>query len=133
MKASALSSRIRTGTLLMLAFALLAGVLALPKVYSLGGAIRTTLYRNYVSIEDAQQMHAALNAVQLAQRDGKLKTFLAPNREKFTHWLDVELSDITEVGETELATDIEHRGQRLFEELARDPGERRDLEFEELD
>ena len=60
MKVPPLSSRIRNGTLLMLAIALVLGVIALPKVYRLGGAIRTTLYRNYISIEAAQHMHAAL-------------------------------------------------------------------------
>jgi PAS domain S-box-containing protein len=132
MKASPLSSRIRNGTLLMLAIALAAGMIALPKVYRLGGAIRTTLYRNYISIEAAQHMHAALSAVQLAQRDGHLSMFLEPNREKFMHWIGVELGDITENGETELANDIEQRGQRLFEALKREPNTRRDVEFEQL-
>ncbi len=63
MKAAPLSSRIRNGTLLMLGIALVAGMIALPKVYRLGGAIRTTLYRNYISIEAAQHMHAALDAL----------------------------------------------------------------------
>ena len=62
MKVSPLSSRIRNGTLLMLAIALVLGIIALPKVYRLGGAIRTTLYRNYISIEAAQHMHAALSS-----------------------------------------------------------------------
>src|SRR5579863_1796699 len=115
MKVSPLSSRIRNGTLLMLAIALILGMIALPKVYSLGGAIRTTLYRNYISIEAAQHMTAALDATQLAQSDGTLKQVLAANRNKFMHWIGVELSDITEVGEAELAHDIEQRGRALFD------------------
>src|SRR5579863_4337270 len=132
MKASPLSSRIRNGTLLMLAIALMAGMIALPRVYRLGGAIRTTLYRNYISIEAAQHMNAALSAVQLAQRDGTLQAVEAANRDKFAHWIGVELGDITEVGELDLARDIQGRGQRLFEELALDPAVRRDQEFDQL-
>jgi NtrC-family two-component system sensor histidine kinase KinB len=132
MKVSPLSSRIRNGTLLMLAIALILGIIALPKVYSLGGAIRTTLYRNYISIEAAQHMNAALSATQLAQRDGTLKQVLSANRNKFMHWIGVELSDITEVGEAELAHDIDRRGQALFDALERDPNTRRETDFIEL-
>jgi two-component system, NtrC family, sensor histidine kinase KinB len=130
MNVSPLSSRIRNGTLLMLAIALVLGMIALPRVYLLGGAIRTTLYRNYISIEAAQHMNAALAATQLAQRDGKLKDVLEANRTEFMHWIGVELGDITEVGEAELAHDIAQRGQSLFAELARDPNTRRDSEFD---
>ncbi len=132
MKVSPLSSRIRNGTLLMLAIALVAGVIALPRVYLLGGAIRTTLYRNYISIEAAQHMNAALAASQLAQRDGTLKAVRAANRREFMHWIGVELGDITEAGESELAHDIQRRGKTLFDELERDPTTRRDTEFDAL-
>src|SRR5271155_3282508 len=132
MRVTPLSSRIRNGTLLMLAIALVLGVIALPKVYRLGGAIRTTLYRNYISIEAAQHMHAALAATQLAQHDGKLGTELEPSRKAFVQWIDTELSDITEVGESELASEIQQRGQRLFDELAHDPTIPRDAEFTQL-
>jgi two-component system, NtrC family, sensor histidine kinase KinB len=130
MKASPLSSRIRNGTLLMLAMALVLGVIALPKIFSLGGAIRTTLYRNYLSIEAAQHMEAVLTAAQLAQRDGTLYQGLGANRKEFARWINVELGDITEVGESELARDIQARGNALFDGLARDPGTRRDNEFD---
>jgi two-component system, NtrC family, sensor histidine kinase KinB len=113
-----LRSRIRNGTLLMLAIALALGIFAVPTVYRLGGAIRETLYRNYASIEASQYMHAALYNVQIAQAVGTLPAALAPNRKLFTHWINVELNDITEVGEAELAADIQHRGNRIFDELA---------------
>ena len=132
MKVPPLSSRIRNGTLLMLAIALFLGIIALPSVYRLGSAIRTTLYRNYISIEAAQHMHAALSVVQLAQRDGSLGTALQPNRKAFMHWIGIELSDITEPGESELASEIQQRGQRLFEELDHDPKIPRDPEFTQL-
>jgi two-component system, NtrC family, sensor histidine kinase KinB len=113
-----LRSRIRNGTLLMLALALALGIVAVPTVHRLGGAIRETLYRNYTSIEAAQHMHAALYNVQLARASGTLGAALAPNRELFAHWINVELNDITEVGEAELAADIQRRGNQLFGELA---------------
>jgi hypothetical protein len=59
-----LRNRIRNGTLLMLAFALVLGSFAAPSIRRLGNAIRDTLYRNYISIEAAQHMHAAVYAVQ---------------------------------------------------------------------
>ncbi|HJU11185.1 MAG TPA: ATP-binding protein [Candidatus Binataceae bacterium] len=118
MRPPSLRSRIRNGTLLMLAIALALGVLAIPTVYRLGGAIRETLYRNYASIEASQHMHAALYKVQMAQLNGTLAAVLAPGRETFTHWINVELNDITEVGEAEVASDIERRGNRIFDELS---------------
>lgn len=117
MKPSPLSRRIRNGSFLMLLIVLGLAAVALPQVYRLGGAIRETLHRNYVSIEAAQHMHSALYAMELAQRDGTLSGRLAPNRESFNHWLDVELHNITEVGEGELAADIQRQSQRLFNEI----------------
>jgi NtrC-family two-component system sensor histidine kinase KinB len=101
----------------MLLIVLGLAAVALPQVYRLGGAIRETLRRNYVSIEAAQHMHAALYALELAQRDGTLVKRLQPNRESFTQWLEVELHNITEVGEGELAADIERRSHNLFDEI----------------
>ena len=40
------------------------------------------------------------------------------------HWMDIENHDITELGEPELAHDIERRGQRLFDEIATAPPRR---------
>jgi NtrC-family two-component system sensor histidine kinase KinB len=132
MKVSPLASRIRNGSLLMLAIALILGVIALPRVYRLGGAIRATLYRNYVSIEAAQHMTAALDSTQLAQRDGTLPQVLSANRSVFMHWIDIELGDITEVGEEKLARDIKWRANAIFDALQRDPKQPRDSEFDAL-
>src|SRR5215471_8063106 len=110
--------RIRNGVLLMLAMALALGALAVPTVHRLGRAIRETLYRNYVSIEASQHMHAALYNLQLAEANGTLNMALRPDREIFTHWINIELNDITEVGEAALASDIERRGRGIFDQLA---------------
>jgi PAS domain S-box-containing protein len=127
-----LRSRIRNGTLLMLAIALALGIFAVPTVQSLGRAIRETLYRNYTSIEASQHMHAALYNLQLAQANGTVAAALAPNRDLFTHWINVELNDITEVGEGELAADIQRRGKRIFDELANGARPPASQEYNEL-
>jgi two-component system, NtrC family, sensor histidine kinase KinB len=133
MTPSSLSKRIRNGGLLMLFIALGLGTVSLPQVYRLGGAIRQTLYNNYISIEAAQHMHTALHALQLAQRDGELAKALPANRDAFRHWIDVELNHITEAGEAELATDIESRARRLFDHFsASAPASQTDQEFAEL-
>jgi two-component system, NtrC family, sensor histidine kinase KinB len=118
MSPPSLRTRIRNGVLLMLAMALALGALAVPTVHRLGRAIRETLYRNYTSIEASQHMHAALYNLQLAEANGTLNTALGPDREIFTHWINIELNDITEVGEAELASDIERRGRRIFDQVA---------------
>jgi len=117
----------------MLLIALGLGAVALPQVYRLGGAIRETLHNNYISIEAAQHMHAALYALQLTQRDGVLPTALPANRDAFRHWIDAELNHITEAGEAELAADIERRGRRLFDQFsASAPASQTDREVAEL-
>ena len=133
MNAPSLQRRIRNGTLLMLALVVLLGLYTLPRVYALGGAIRATLYRNYVSIEAAQNMHTALNTLQVAEHDGKAKDVLPAARHSFLQWSDVENHDFTEVGEPELAADITRRGNQLFDDVAKaQPGVYHDLEFAEL-
>jgi two-component system, NtrC family, sensor histidine kinase KinB len=133
MSPSSLSKRIRNGSLLMLFIALGLGTVSLPQVYRLGGAIRQTLYNNYISIEAAQHMHTALYALQLAQRDGALGAALPVNRDAFRHWIGVELNHITEAGEAELAADIERRGRRLFDDFsASAPASQTDQELAEL-
>jgi NtrC-family two-component system sensor histidine kinase KinB len=127
--------RIRNGGLAMLVVAMVFGALALPQVDKLGGAIRQTLYRNYLSIEASQHMQAALWQLELATHAGRAAAVLAPSRDEFRHWIAVEEGDITEVGEAALARDIDQRGQRLFEDLAREPGaatDRYDGRFAEL-
>lgn len=118
MQPPSLRNRIRNGSLAMLIIALVLGGLALPQVQHLGGAIRNTLYRNYVSIDASQHMHAALWDLQLAAHDGKAAQVLPRSRDEFDHWIKIEEGDITEVGEEALARDIDRRGHQLFDELA---------------
>jgi two-component system, NtrC family, sensor histidine kinase KinB len=130
---SSLRSRIRNGTLLLLALVIVLGAYALPRLNHLGGAIRETLYRNYISIEVGQHEHEALRTLERAERDGKGREALPAARDTFMHWMDIELHDITEVGEPEIANDIEARALKLFEEIANaPPGERHDNEFDQL-
>jgi two-component system, NtrC family, sensor histidine kinase KinB len=116
-----LRSRIRNGVLLMLLLVLALGALAVPTVHRLGYSIRRTLYRNYLSIVAAQEMHAALYAIQLAQFQETLPLVLPPNHDLFEHWLDIELHNITEPGEGPLANDIKRRSDSLFNELQTQP------------
>jgi two-component system, NtrC family, sensor histidine kinase KinB len=109
--------RIRNGSLVMLGVALVLGALALPGIHRLGGVIRETLHRNYVSIEAAQHMNKALWSLQLAGRDGKLDQVLKPDWESFAYWINIEQHDIMEVVEAQLAKDIDQRGRKLFAEL----------------
>lgn len=129
-----LRTRIRNGALVMLAVALSLGLLALPGVHQLGGAIRQTLYRNYVSIEAAQHMNAALWRLQLALRDGTMSAALPGGSAEFTHWIAVERHDITEDGEDALARRINERGALLLAEVAaiRPDAVRLDREFRDL-
>ncbi|HVN28443.1 MAG TPA: PAS domain-containing protein, partial [Candidatus Binataceae bacterium] len=130
---SSLRSRIRNGTLLLLALVIVLGAYALPRLSSLGGAIRETLYRNYISIEVGQHQHADLRTLQLAERDGTAQKVLPAMRDDFMHWMDIEQHDITEVGEPEVAGDIQARGQKLFDAIAAaPPGARHDEEFDAL-
>ena len=114
-----LRARIRDGTLLMLVLTLTIAAFAVPTVHRLGSSIRETLYRNYVSIEAAHHMHASLYAVELAKLQSRLPVALPASRDAFMHWLNVELGDITEVGEDTLAHDIQRRGRTMFDELKR--------------
>ena len=133
MSAPSLQRQIRNGTLLLLTLVVVLGLYTLPRVYSLGGAIRETLYRNYVSVEAAQNMHAALTTLQIAEHDGRAKDVLPSARQNFLQWIDVENHDFTEVGEPELAADIARRGNHLFAGVAAaPPGTFHDREFAEL-
>jgi NtrC-family two-component system sensor histidine kinase KinB len=126
-------SHIRNGTLLLLVLVVAVGAYSLPRLYRLGGAIRETLYLNYVSIEAAQHMHAALRVLELAERDGRAREVLPQCRDTFMHWIYVEKHNLTEVGESELADDIGRRAQKLFDEIAASPeSARHDPEFEKL-
>jgi two-component system, NtrC family, sensor histidine kinase KinB len=128
-----LRSRIRNYLLVLVASVAMLGLYALPRVHHLGGAIRATLYRNYVSIEAAQHMHAALARLELAERDGRASGALADSASDFMHWMNVENHDLTEVGEPKLAGDIESGARRLFAEVQTAmPGVRHDQEFADL-
>ncbi len=130
---SSLRSRIRNGTLLLLALVIVLGAYALPRLNHLGGAIRETLYRNYISIEVGQHQHEVLRTLERAERDGKGREALPAARDTFMHWMDIEQHDITEVGEPQIADDVEARGRKLFDEIANSPpGERHDNEFDQL-
>jgi NtrC-family two-component system sensor histidine kinase KinB len=113
-----LRRRVRNGTLLLPTIALVLGGLAIPKIYHLSYAIRDTLYRNYLSIEAAQHMQKALDATQLAERDGTLTAVLPGERRTFMNRIDVVQHDLTEVGEAELVQDVADRGRALFVDLA---------------
>jgi NtrC-family two-component system sensor histidine kinase KinB len=133
MSTPSLRHRIRNGTLLLLVLVVMLGAFTLPRVSSLGGAIRQTLYRNYVSIEAAQHMHAALTRLELAQRDGRAQAELPGARAEFMRWMDTEDRDYTEVGEPELAHTIRSGADQLFSALAAaPPGARNDAEFDAL-
>jgi NtrC-family two-component system sensor histidine kinase KinB len=130
---SSLRSRIRNGTLLLLALVIVLGAYALPRLNHLGGAIRETLYRNYISIEVGQHQHKTLRILERAQREGKGREALPVARESFMHWMDIEQHDITEAGEPQIANDIEARAHKLFDEIATGPpGARYDNEFDQL-
>lgn len=105
----------------MLAMALALSALALPEVHQLGGAIRETLYGNYVSIDAAQHMHTALWQVEVALRDGDTNAVLLASRDEFTRYIDIGTHNITEPGDAQLAADIDRRGRGLFAEIAAAP------------
>ncbi|MGO9452165.1 MAG: ATP-binding protein [Candidatus Binataceae bacterium] len=133
MSTPSLRNRIRNTTLVLLVLVLIVGVFTLPRVYRLGGAIRETLYRNYVSIRAAHHMHTALWNLEIAERDGKGQQSLPQVRDEFMHWMDIEDHDFTEVGEPELAHEIQSRAEKLFAEVASaPPGTRRDEEYDIL-
>ncbi|MGC1678580.1 MAG: ATP-binding protein [Candidatus Binataceae bacterium] len=133
MSTPSLRRRVRNGTLLLLVLVVLLGAFTLPRVYRLGGAIRQTLYRNYVSIEAAQHMQAGLARLELATRDGRAKEALAPERAEFIRWMDTEDHDYTEAGEAELAHTIRAGAGELFSQIAVAPdGARHDAEFNAL-
>lgn len=128
-----LRSSIRNSSLAMLVMVVLLGLYTLPHVYRLGGAIRETLYRNYVSIDAAQHMRAALHDLQVAELEGRVPAVLPAAREEFYHWLDIENHDFSEVGEPQLAANIRRRADRLFAELANaPPTARHDADFAAL-
>jgi NtrC-family two-component system sensor histidine kinase KinB len=131
MQPPTLSSKVRNAILMMLTLAIAVGALALPQVSHLGGAIRATLYRNYISIEAARHMQAALDSLERAELEGSVNSASAVARKKFRRWIAVERSDITERGEDKLARQIDERGNRLIDQVSvARPGERHDADFD---
>ncbi|HVN90229.1 MAG TPA: ATP-binding protein [Candidatus Binataceae bacterium] len=118
MKLPSLRTRIRNGTLLMLAIAVGLGAFAVDSVHKLGGAIRETLHRNYISIEAAGHMHEAIYQAQIAAARSGTDPVLQQQREAFEHWISIELGDITEAGESDLARSIASTGKGIFDQLA---------------
>jgi NtrC-family two-component system sensor histidine kinase KinB len=128
-----LKDRVRNATILLLLLLSAVSVFSVTRLYRLGGAIRETLYRNYRSIEAAQQMHAALRLLQLAERDGHGREALAAYRQAFAQANDLEQANITEPGEAEIEQDIDRRAQTLFDQIASAPQTvRHDSDLEQL-
>src|ERR1700751_6054802 len=105
----------------MLVLGVALGLYAMPRILELGQATREVLNRNYISIQAGMHMRAALHRLQVAELHGDARPALAGSREELLHWMNVENHSITEVGETELAHDLEIRGNRLFAEIAAAP------------
>ncbi|HXW85419.1 MAG TPA: HAMP domain-containing protein, partial [Candidatus Binataceae bacterium] len=133
MKPPSLQSRIRNGSLIVVLLIVAVGAYALPQIGRLGGAIRDTLQRNYISIDAAHHMHASLHRLQVAELKGDAHGELPSARDEFTHWMDIENHDFTEIGEPDLAHDIQKRATRLFGEIdSSPPGSYHDAEFDQL-
>ena len=134
MNPPSLRSRIRNGMLLLLLLLATVSVISVTRLYRLGGAIKATLYRNYLSIEAAQQMHAALWRLELAEHDGRARERLARGRDTFAHSIGVVKHNLTEAGEAEIARDIDRRARTLLEQIGSEPQTaRHEREFEQLD
>lgn len=133
MIASSLRARIRGGALAVLVLGVALGLYATPRILELGRATRLVLQNNYISIQAGMHMHAALHRLQVAELHGDARPALASSRDEFLHWIYVENHSITEVGETELAHDLDSRGNRLLDEIAAaPPGSHHDDEFDQL-
>jgi two-component system, NtrC family, sensor histidine kinase KinB len=128
-----LRSRVRNATLLVLGMVLLMGAYEVPRIWELGGAVRAVLQRNYVSILAGRHMQMSLHRLQVAELQGDAHPVLGEARADFTYWMDVESQDLTEVGEPELAHDLNNHGRRLFATVATSPkGSRHDKLFDYL-
>ncbi len=131
--ASSLRSRIRLGALGLVILGLGLGVYAMPQIFKLGDAVERVLRANYSSIEAGMHMHAALHRLQIAELRNQTPLPIVDTRAEFMHWMDVENDSVTEVGEAQLAHDIQMRATRLFGEIASAPhGRRHDAEIEQL-
>ena len=131
---SSLRSRIRNGTLLLLALVIVLGAYALPRLNHLGGAIRETLYRNYISIEVGQHQHEVLrnSRARGTRRQGARGV---AGGARHLHALDGHRAARHHRGRrARRSPTISRRARRkLFDEIANaPPGARHDNEFDEL-
>jgi two-component system, NtrC family, sensor histidine kinase KinB len=111
----------------------LLGVYEVPRIAELGGAVRAVLQRNYISILAGRHMQTALRRLQVAELQGDPRPVLPVARDEFMYWMDVENQTLTEVGEPELAHDLQNHAKRLFAGLATaPPGSHHDDQFEYL-
>jgi two-component system, NtrC family, sensor histidine kinase KinB len=112
---------------------LLVGAFAVPAVWRLGAALRSVLENNYISIQCAQHMQAALSNLRIAQLEGDAKQAIPGLRDEFFYWLNIEHQAITEVGEPETAAKINSGATQLFTQFAAsESGARYDSEFDQL-
>ena len=126
-----LRSRIRNGTLMVLAMMVLLGLYEIPQIWELGGAVRAVLQNNYISILAGRHMESALRRLQIAELRGDPHPELASSRDEFMYWMDVEDHSLTEVGEAELVHDLHNHAARLFTKIATaEPGSRHDAKFD---
>jgi two-component system, NtrC family, sensor histidine kinase KinB len=125
-----LRSRVRNATLLVLGLVLLLGAYEVPRIAELGGAVREVLQRNYISILAGRHMQMSLHRLQVAELQGDARPVLASARDEYMYWMDVETSSLTEVGEAELAYDLDSSARRLFDDIAATaPGSHHDRQF----
>jgi PAS domain S-box-containing protein len=109
----------------------LLGVYEVPRIAELGGAVRAVLQYNYISILAGRHMQMALHRLQVAELQGDAHPVLADARNEVMYWIDVEEHSLTEVGEPELAHDLQNHATRLFANLAvSPPGSHHDQQFE---
>ena len=118
MKRPSLSSRIRTGTLLLLSFSLVLGLLGLAGIYRLGGALRLDLRRGYQVSTAAQHMNAVLWQLQAAPSRERLAKELPESQRIYARWQAMVNSALRGSRERELAGEINRRSAALFEQLA---------------
>jgi two-component system, NtrC family, sensor histidine kinase KinB len=128
-----LRSRVRNATLLVLGMVLLLGLYEVPRISELGGAVSDVLQRNYISILAGRHMQVALHRLQVAELQGDAHSVLPNASHEYNYWMDVEDQSLTEVGEGELAHDLQVNAKRLFEQIANSPpGSHHDRQFEYL-
>ncbi len=119
--------------LVVLGLFVLLGAYEMPRIAELGGAVRAVLQRNYISILAGRHMQTALHRLQIGELQGDAHPYLADARGEFNYWMDVENQSLTEIGESELAHDLQTHARRLFVKVALSPpGTHHDSQFQYL-